>query len=354
MSFEAQYVNDRKLWDACAGDYEQAIVLGHPDVLAYEAFEEDLLDRILAYLIRDCQAPVRLLDVGCGSARLHLRYGLKTKAPEMSPAAPDEMTPQQYAYDPALAEGLRWIGGMDFSEAMVQLGRRKLAAAGLETSAAGGLALWQASAFDLEAMVCDEVPVAVSVCNSVGVMQGPEGAQRLFKSMRRVVERSGGIAIISGYRRDAVASHALGNYESTMHVSGQPLWLTPETYAGPEYRQIPAAYKRAWDQDDSICVRVFDRDGGLVCPEHHLTRIPEQVRDTIATGHIRMHSGYESRWYATEQYQQWIAGCWPANTGRLVLGEQLDTLRAHPVQLAVLDLENRLAGFWRRHGVKGA
>ena len=242
------------------------------------------------------------------------------------------------------------IGGF----ALIRLARRKLAAAGLDASADGRLALWQASAFDLEPLECAETPVAVSVCNSVGVMQGPEGAGRLFAAMGRAVAQAGGIAIISGYRRDAVASHALGNYESTMHVSGQPVWLAPDTYAGPGYRQIPVAYKRAWDPDDAVRTRVFHRDGGLACAEHRLTRIPERVRETIATGHIRTHDGYESRWYSVEQFRQWMAECWPDKKCRHVLAGRLDALRAHPVQLAVLDMEDRLAGFWERYGVNSA
>ncbi|MBA3847140.1 MAG: hypothetical protein H0X45_10890, partial [Planctomycetes bacterium] len=76
-SLAAHYDRDRHVWDACANTYERQIVGGHPDVRAYEAFEEDLFDRVLRHLAAAGNA-LRLYDVGCGSGRLHLRYGLQT------------------------------------------------------------------------------------------------------------------------------------------------------------------------------------------------------------------------------------------------------------------------------------
>ena len=49
---EAMVERDRRVWNDCAGTYEERIVCGHPDVLAYESFEEDFLDRVLAFLAR--------------------------------------------------------------------------------------------------------------------------------------------------------------------------------------------------------------------------------------------------------------------------------------------------------------
>ncbi|MCA1810027.1 MAG: hypothetical protein LC725_11360, partial [Lentisphaerae bacterium] len=75
MQLPERYARDQKIWDDCAQAYEAAIVHGHPDVTAYENFEEDLLDRILLFLARDARQELHLYDVGCGSGRLHLRYG---------------------------------------------------------------------------------------------------------------------------------------------------------------------------------------------------------------------------------------------------------------------------------------
>jgi SAM-dependent methyltransferase len=339
---------DRGVWDACAEEYERVIVEGHPDVTAYEAFEEDLLDRLLLHLIRDRKRQVHLLDVGCGSGRLHLRYGLKI--------CPEKELPREerrlvdglrslhpgYGYDPVLAGGLAAVGGIDFSASMIGLAGRKLASAGLTRLAHGPLYLKVGSAFDLMAMPGEPLPLVVSVCNSVGVTQGPSGAVELLKSMRRAVESAGGIAIVSAYRAEAVESFALGNYESTMNVSGQPRWLTPDTYAAARYVKIPRAFKRGHASDPTIVVDVLDEEGNLVERGFQLERDPAAVREVIEDGHIRTHTDYESYWYGFDQFAQWISDHWPEGKSHLLEGRSLDALRAEPVQLAVLDPEGWL------------
>lgn len=353
----AIHERDRRIWDACAESYETHIVGGHPDVMAYEAFEEDLLDHLLIHLIRDRRTPVHLFDVCCGSARLHLRYGLKT-------ASLDALEPEDrervarcrtlqpaVRYEPALAEGLRTIGGIDFSTRMTDLAREKLVRAGLGGWLDERLTLVNGSAFDVQPLPADPVPVAVSVCNSVGVIQGPTGAVELFKSMRRLVEGAGGIALISGYRGEAVASHALGNYESTLNVSGQPRWLRPDTYAGPGTVLIPHAWKRAWDPDPVLRVDVLDEQQSRIAANVRLERDPAAVAETVATGHIRTYRDYESHWYPAAQFREWAETLWPAERSYYIEGRTLDAVRGAPAQLALFDAGNRLPALLGRWGV---
>ncbi len=328
---------DREVWDSCAPSYEDRIVHGHPDVQAYLGFEDDLIDRLLIYLVRDCGRRVRLHDVGCGSGRLHLRYGR-----QLAPGG-EERT------EPALATGLEAVWGVDFSAQMLELARRKLVAAGLEPLLGSRLLLEEGSAFDLPALAADPLPVAVTLCNTIGVMQGPTGAARLFAALRRAVG-AGGIALVSCYQREAVEGFALGNYESTLDVSGQPRWLTPADTATSAHLQVPRHYKRAYDPSSTIAVDVFDRSGRLVEAGRLLTRDAKLVRATLRTGHIRTHSDYESRWYSFRQLDRWIAEHWSGVQTHHVRGAALDELRGRPAQLAFLDGSGLLAGFFRRYG----
>lgn len=320
-------------------------MFGHPDVRAYETFEEDLLDALLLHLFRDADLSVRLLDVGCGSARLHMRYGRKSST-RSTPL--DTETP--FSFSPVLASGLVEVDGIDFSHEMLRIARQKLAAAGISVSDQGPFRLRQGSAFDLEAAPGEGIPIAIALCNTLGVMQGPEGAQRLFQAMRRVVESQGGIAIISAYRLDAVPMYALGNYESTMNVSGQPRWLRPARFVSRDVFPVPLEIKRAFDSSPRIRVAARGTDGALR-EELVLERDPGAVRDVIRTGHIQTYWDYESHWYSREQIAEWIALHWPGLPTWHVDGRQLDRLRAGPAQLAVLDAGGRLTEFFSRLGI---
>jgi SAM-dependent methyltransferase len=337
------------VWDTCARVYERRIVGGLPAVRAYEAFEEDLLDALLAYLAQQTDAPLRLYDVGCGSGRIHLRYGLLAADDAAWPAtarrrlARARLLAGGVARDPLLARRLVAVDGLDFSAEMLAIAREKIAAAGLGALIGPLLRLAQGSAFELAPLPADPLPVAVTLCNSIGVMQGPDGAAALFKALRRAVADAGGIALISAYRREAVASHALGNYESTINVSGQPLWLAPATYAGSDYVQIPRAHKPPFTDNPKIAVEVFDHAGRLVKSHHVLARIPETTAATVATGHIRTHGDYESRWYAFDHFAQWIAEHWSGLRAWHLAGRQIDALRGAPAQIAILDPAERLA-----------
>ena len=351
---EARVERDRRVWNECAGTYEERIVCGHPDVLAYESFEEDFLDRTLSFLAREQDQSLGLYDVGCGSGRLHLRYGLKVTSTAGLPEADGRRVSAErkrhdaYAYDPLLAEKLAYVGGLDFSSEMLALATNKLRDAGLESMLGPRLRLERASAFDLAPMAGAVVPVVVCVCNSIGVMQGPEGAEKLFASIERAVGSVGGIGVISAYRKEAVGSHALGNYESTMDVCGQPKWLTPDTYAGARYRKVPKGYKRAHDPSDFIEVDVFDQDGSLVAESQRLVRSADLVRRTTESGHIQTHTDYESRWYSFAQFEAWMASRWAGHKAWHLLGAELDVMRGEPAQIAILDPRERLTGLFQR------
>ncbi len=356
---EEAYARDQKVWDACASVYEDRIVGGHPDVTAYEAFEEDLLDRILLHLAREHGGTFALHDIGCGSGRLHLRYALKTV--DAASLGEDEArrigfirgANPAYTPDAVLARCMPIISGIDFSEEMLQIAREKIRAAGLGRMLGDRLVFEHGSAFELEPLASEPLPVVVSVCNSVGVMQGPGGAIELFKSIRRAVERAGGIGIISGYRREAVRGFALGNYESTMDVCGQPRWLEPDTYASHRYTQVPRCYKLARDRDPSVVVDVYDSDGKPVKNGHVLTRDARRVDQTVETGHIRTHSDYESHWYSFELFDEWIAAHWSGVNAYHIAGVELDALRAEPAQIAVLDPNALLRELFERAADSG-
>jgi SAM-dependent methyltransferase len=353
-ALDAVVERDRRVWNECAGTYEERIVCGHPDVLAYESFEEDFLDRVLSFLAREQDLSLGLYDVGCGSGRLHLRYGLKVASTGSLPetdalrVASERAGHAAYAYEPLLAAKLEHIGGLDFSSEMLALATKKLQRAGLGSLLGTRLRLERGSAFDLSSMAGAVVPVVVCVCNSIGVMQGPEGAEKLFASIERAVGAAGGIGIISAYRKEAVGSFALGNYESTMDVCGQPKWLTPDTYAGAQYRKIPKSYKRAHDPSDVVEVDVFDQKGRLVAGSQRLVRSTDLARAATETGHIETYSDYESRWYAFAQFEHWIASRWAGHKSWHLLGAELDVIRGEPAQIAILDPQERLAGLFQR------
>ena len=341
-----KYKTDQQTWDECAETYEQQIVGGHPDILAFENFEEDFLDRLLRHLGKIQDRKIKLMDIGCGSGRLHLRYGAKTtnltselqsdyKLAELKENNSD------FAYDPLLASKLGEVWGIDFSKNMIQLAEEKLNKAGLNGQRSTALKFAVGSAFELEEQPDDILPVAICLVNSIGVMQGPEGAVELFKSMRKAVEAAKGIAIISCYQQEYIKSYGLGQYESTLDVSGQPLWLVPDTYSYTRFKQIAKNYKRAHSGNQSLVVDVFNLKNNLVKKDHVLKRSPDLVNTVIETGRIRTHTNYKSHWYSYQDIDNLIKNYWTGNTYH-IRTKELDALRAEPAQMAILDRGNHL------------
>jgi SAM-dependent methyltransferase len=353
---ELAYQRDREVWNRCAATYEERIVGGHPDIAAFEAFEEDFLDRALRHLAGSQERPIKLLDLGCGSGRLHLRYGAKTtrlsELPEDCPLRAVKTDHPWLAFDPMIANRVREVWGIDFSRNMIDLAGEKIAGLGFDSAAHVRLSFDCGSAFTLEPEPDDDLPVAVCLVNSIGVMQGPAGAESLFRSMRRAVERAGGIALISAFRREAIRTFALGQYESTLDVSGQPGWLEPDTYAGGKYTQVAHYYKVAHSPDPTLAVDVFDSEGNRVKQGHLLERNEDAVARTAATGEIRTHSDYQSHWYGFDQFNGWMQVCWDGLPTRHLQSKDLDALRAEPAQMAILDPCGRLDGLLERWGIE--
>jgi SAM-dependent methyltransferase len=341
-----RYDRDRKTWDECAETYETHIVGGHPDILAFEEFEEDMLDRMLRFLTKTQDRPIKLMDIGCGSGRLHVRYGLKTatgaRSEQLRAQASLEGDESATAYDPVIAEGLGEVWGIDFSQCMIDLAEKKIAGMGLDESASIKLTLEQGSAFEMKPQPEDVLPIAICLVNSIGVMQGAEGAAALFASMRRAVESAGGIAVVSCYRQKYLGSYALGQYESTMDVSGQPRWLVPDTYASTGYKLVPRRYKLAHSREDTIEVDVFDAGGALVKKGHILTRDPAKTEEVLETGDITTHSDYRSHWYSFDEIDALIADHWKGAGVYHIKTGALDVLRAEAAQLAIFDPGDRL------------
>jgi hypothetical protein len=219
-------------------------------------------------------------------------------------------------------------------------------AAGLDRAQSIKTLFKQGSAFQLEPQPKEFLPVAVCLVNSISVMQGPEGAQSLFKSMRRAVESAGGIALISNYQSEFTETHALGQYESTMDVSGQPWWMKPETYASG-YKLIPKKYKRSYCRNPRLAVDVYDEKGSLVEKDFILERDPERTRETIKTGHIRTYSDYESYWYSFSQMEEWGRKYWGEKMRHFPTAD-LDVIRADAAQFTILDSGDLLKPLFER------
>jgi SAM-dependent methyltransferase len=321
-------LNDLKgseIWDDCAWNYEKEVVNGHPDIMRFERFEERLLDTVLMYLQEKSSRPLKLIDIGCGSGRLHLHYGKYYKIPT-----------------------LEIVEGIDFSKNMLLLAQNKIEQEGLQDSFYPVLKLRHQSAFDLPAETGPHFPVVVNLLNSIGVMQGPEGAQKLFVAMRRAVENSGGIALISCYKKESVKSHALPQYESTLNVSGQPVWLEPNDYSGDAYTLLPKYYKRTGLDETTIDVEVYDEHNNLIKTNYMLFRNNKKVNEAIQSGVIQTFKNYTSNWYSFEQIKSWIKKYWGDLPNYHLSTAELDAQNAEAGQIAVLDCRGCLSELFQR------
>jgi hypothetical protein len=340
-TFWKTYEMDKQTWNECAEIYEKQIVGGHPDILAFEEFEEDLLDRFLRHLSEIQERSIKVMDIGCGSGRLHARYGVKTHnlkdLPKSHPLVFLRDNSPQLSYDPVIAESLSEVWGIDFSKNMIDLAQKKLKKMGINNFQNINLTFEQGSAFNLKKESDDVLPVAICLVNSIGVMQGQEGANELFSSMRNAVEDARGIAIISCYQKEYIKSYGLGQYESTLDVSGQPIWMQPDSYASSQFKQIPSRYKLAHSNDDTIFVNVFDLNNNLIKKNHALKREPDKTIQTINSGDINTYSNYKSRWYSYNHINELICTHWGKENTYHLKTKDLDILRAEPAQLAILD-----------------
>jgi hypothetical protein len=122
--------------------------------------------------------------------------------------------------------------------------------------------------------------------------------------------------------------------------------MVPDIYAKNEFLKRPKDYKRAFSNEQTIAVDVFERNGEMVQPNFTLERHPEKTDKTLETGHIQTHSGYESNWYSYDQVEEWIKTHWGEKTYHLKT-KHLDALRAEPAQLAILDCGGNLSELFK-------
>jgi ubiquinone/menaquinone biosynthesis C-methylase UbiE len=315
-------IKNKKTWDKCAHIYEHHIVNGHPDIRKYENFEEQFLDSIIEHLIKQKKKKIKIMDIGCGSGRIHHHYASQSTK---------------------FADNLDEVWGIDFSNNMLQLAAQKLKKDNLFKQSKIKLNFQLGSAFDIKSLNDDCFPVVISLINTIGVMQGKEGAKLLLKTMKNIIKNTGGILLLSCYRKKYLKDYALGQYESTMDVSGQPIWLEPNEYTGNDYRLVPSQYKLAYDTNPKIAVDVFNKNNECIKKNHILKRNPTKVKELLTNGKIKTFNNYNSNWYSYEQINSWINEFW-ANEKNLwhIKTNKLDPDNAEPCQLAIYDSEGIL------------
>ncbi len=343
-------------WDAPGLPVEDAVAAEHPAVASMLAFEQDFMDRLLHHFARQCSSRIELVDVGCGIGRLHYRYGIKTADPgtaSLSDSIRLERIRRQdpsLAFDSELAAKLARVSGIDFSAHQLNRVEGRLVEAGLSNMLRSRLQMRTGSIQSLESQFPETLPLVVSMCNSIGLLPSPNGAAALFRSVRRMVEPSKGIAVISAFRRGAVVTHALPVYESLIHLFGQARWLHPGDFVGMRYRQKAQRHKSVRDPDQTVIVDVYDCEGNLVKEQHTLTRIPDEVAKAVETGHIRTVGDYHTHWYGEEQVASWISEYWSGIRHYHLTGKGLDPERGEAIQLAVLDASGLFEGLLESWG----
>ncbi|MCF7707464.1 MAG: class I SAM-dependent methyltransferase [Verrucomicrobia bacterium] len=331
--------HDRKVWDKCASPYEKRIVGGHPDITYAEEFEETLIEKLLLHLARTTDKKLAVVDLGCGSARTLLRYAVQTEDDKaLPPAETAKLNAHRikYVYNHELAGRIEYMVGIDFSAEMLNLAKKKFEDAGIGRLIDTKVKLIEGSAFDPVDLPEDVLPVVVCLINSIGVMQGTEGAEKLFDAVGRTINKNNGVGFISAFCKKFMRSHMLGQYESTLDVAGAPSWLTSDKYDLRTTDCIPMYYKRAYDPTPYIDVAVLDENGAVAEDRHRLQRDPKAVEETLETGKISTWHGYRSNWYSQDRFKEWISKHW-GDAGFHVRSAHLDKVRAEAMQMAWCD-----------------
>ncbi len=337
-------------WEAPGIAVEDDMAAEHPAIASMLAFEHEFMDRLLHHVASQSSGRIELVDIGCGIGRLHYRYGIKTADPR-SASLSDSIRLERIrskdpslAFDPDLAARLARVSGVDFSAHQLSRVEGRLVEAGLSNMLRSRLLMRTGSIQSLQLQFPETMPLVVSMCNSIGLFPSPNGAAALFRSVRRMVEPSKGMAVISAFRRGAVATHALPLYESLIHLFGQARWLHPGEFVGMRYRQKAQRHKSVRDPDQTVVVDVYDCDGNLVKEQHTLTRIPDEVAKAVGTGHIRTVGDYHTHWYGEEQVAAWMQEHWAGLRHYHLAGKRLDPERGEAIQLAVLDASGLFDG----------
>ncbi|MBI2263816.1 MAG: class I SAM-dependent methyltransferase [Armatimonadetes bacterium] len=344
MKWRERATRNVQIWDSCAKEYEESIVCGHPEIVRYEAFENDLVDSILFHVIKLRMRKITLIDLGCGSGRFHVRYGAKTTHPDNVPTADRQALCRLQSgrpdlqYDSLLDRHLQAVFGVDFSEAMLRLAAEKLCCeSGLGTVLENRLFLDRGLAQEFIPAFPVDYPVVICMINTIGIFQGVEGAIALLRHIRDLVEPHGGIGIISALRQERINPYALCNYESTMNVSGQPKWLEAENgkIYGKGYDIRPERHKLSLFNESYVDACVYDAQGRVVEERLRFHRIPEKVRYVQETGHIHTYSDYYSKWYSREELCEMCDLEW-GGAHQWVPAERVDRLRGQMGQIVLL------------------
>ncbi|MBU1099301.1 MAG: class I SAM-dependent methyltransferase [Bacteroidetes bacterium] len=323
INLDKQVNRDILLWDNIADESEKSVLSGHPDIIAYENFEEQLLDKILMELTEKGNKPIKLVDICTGAGRIPEHYHNK-------------IMNEEFPFN------LNHIHGIDISKRALEMAESKLSGMDEDIVKRLNMTFELGSAFDLKEENDLSIPILVNLNNSIGTLQGYEGAQQLFISMRKAVEKANGIGIISCYSNNYIEDYALNIYESAMQVTGQPQWLEPTNYTSSEYKMLPKELKAFGNLSKDTYCDIYDQNGLLAEEDYKLTRAPTKVRAVNITGNIKTYRGYSSMWYSPLIINQWINSHWNGCKTYYIETKDLDEKLAPFGQLAILDCGNHL------------
>jgi SAM-dependent methyltransferase len=324
---------ERALWESCAKRYEDLIVQGHPDIRAAEALEEEWLGHLLRKRAGETSKEIHVVEAGCGSARVLVQ--LAAAATEAQALGQNDRALLQ-VYRRKYPEGMFHAGwaqacvkmlGVDFSRSMLDLADERFLRSGLSHWIRSRRArLIHGSAFDLPETAPGQ-PWVICLLNSIGVMQGEKGARALLRSVRKAAGNHG-VGFISAYRAEAMATHGLGQYESTLEVAGIPEWLEGDLPEGCRARI--RSMIRAGQGEVRLPVDWLD-SSGIKVGEGELRRNADRVKRVCETGEVVTRSGYRSRWYPWSQIAQMVREEW-GEAGWQMSPGGLDRLRGASLQ----------------------